>query len=67
MVYPQTHVRTPPAEGLSEEEVKLYEEAAAVMLQAKSRHRDLRTLSVYTRPGVERRSGPGNLGPFPPT
>ena len=41
--------------------------ASAVMLQAKSRHRDLRTLSVYTRPGVERRSGPGNLGPFPPT
>ena len=30
MVYPQTRVRTPPAEGLSEEEVKLYEEAAAV-------------------------------------
>ena len=27
--------------------------ASAVMLQAKSRHRDLRTLSVYTRPGVE--------------
>ena len=26
---------------------------SAVMLQAKSRHRDLRTLSVYTRPGVE--------------
>ncbi|GEM_PF-6200121 len=23
------------------------------MLQAKSRHRDLRTLSVYTKPGVE--------------
>ena len=23
------------------------------MLQAKSRHRDLRTLSVYTRPGPE--------------
>ena len=30
MVYPQTRVRTPPAEGLSEEEVKLYEETAAV-------------------------------------
>ena len=27
--------------------------ASAVMLQAKSRHRDLRTLSIYTRPGVE--------------
>ena len=27
--------------------------ASAVMLQAKSRHRDLRTLSVYTRPGIE--------------
>ena len=27
--------------------------ASAVMLQAKSRHRDLRTLSVYTWPGVE--------------
>ena len=27
--------------------------ASAVMLQAKSRHRDLRTLSVYARPGVE--------------
>ena len=27
--------------------------ASAVMLQAKSRHRDLRTLSLYTRPGVE--------------
>ena len=27
--------------------------ASAVMLQAKSRHRDLRTLSVYTRPGPE--------------
>ena len=27
--------------------------ASAVMLQAKSRHRDLRTLSVYVRPGVE--------------
>ena len=27
--------------------------ASAVMLQAKSRHRDLRTLSVYTKPGVE--------------
>ena len=26
--------------------------ASAVMLQTKSRHRDLRTLSVYTRPGV---------------
>ena len=26
---------------------------SAVMLQAKSRHRDLRTLSVYARPGVE--------------
>ncbi|MCY4369350.1 MAG: site-specific integrase [bacterium] len=26
---------------------------SAVMLQAKSRHRDLRTLSVYTKPGVE--------------
>ena len=24
-----------------------------MMLQAKSRHRDLRTLSVYARPGVE--------------
>ena len=27
--------------------------ASAVMLQAKSRHRDLRTLSVYARPGVD--------------
>ena len=27
--------------------------ASAVMLQAKSRHRDLRTLSLYTRPGPE--------------
>ena len=27
--------------------------ASAPMLQAKSRHRDLRTLSVYARPGVE--------------
>ncbi len=27
--------------------------ASAVMLQAKSRHRDLRTLSVYAKPGVE--------------
>ena len=27
--------------------------ASAVMLQAKSRHRDLRILSIYTRPGVE--------------
>ena len=27
--------------------------ASAVMLQAKSRHRDLRTLGVYTRPGPE--------------
>ena len=27
--------------------------ASAVMLQAKTRHRDLRTLSVYTKPGVE--------------
>ena len=27
--------------------------ASTVMLQAKSRYRDLRTLSVYTRPGVE--------------
>ena len=27
--------------------------ASAVMLQAKSRHRDLRTLSVYSRPGVD--------------
>ena len=27
--------------------------ASAVMLQAKSRHRDLRTLWVYARPGVE--------------
>ena len=27
--------------------------ASAVMLQAESRHRDLRTLSVYARPGVE--------------
>ena len=27
--------------------------ASAVVLHAKSRHRDLRTLSVYTRPGVE--------------
>ena len=27
--------------------------ASAVMLQAKSRHRDLRTLSVYANPGVE--------------
>ena len=27
--------------------------ASAVMLQAKSRHRDIRTLSVYTRPGPE--------------
>lgn len=30
MVYPQAGVRIPPAEGLNEEEVKLYEEAAAV-------------------------------------
>ena len=27
--------------------------ASVVMLQAKSSHRDLRTLSVYTRPGPE--------------
>lgn len=27
--------------------------ASAVMLQAKTRHRDIRTLSVYTRPGLE--------------
>ena len=27
--------------------------ASAVMLQAKSRHRDIRTLSLYTRPGPE--------------
>ena len=27
--------------------------ASAVILQAKSRHRDIRTLSVYTRPGPE--------------
>ena len=30
MVYPQTGVRTPPAEGLEPEETELYEEAAAV-------------------------------------
>ena len=30
MVYPQAVVRIPPAEGLNEEEVKLYKEAAAV-------------------------------------
>ena len=27
--------------------------ASAVILQAKSRHRDIRTLSLYTRPGPE--------------
>ena len=30
MVYPQAGVRIPPAEGLNEEEVQLYKEAAAV-------------------------------------
>ena len=29
------------------------QEGSAVMLQAKSRHRDLRTLSIFTRPGIE--------------
>ena len=30
MVYPQAGVRIPPAEGLNEEEIKLYKEAAAI-------------------------------------
>ena len=30
MVYPQAGVRIPPAEGLNEEEVQIYKEAAAV-------------------------------------